>query len=281
MELGNENVSVKSANPMKQYVTGGIIFLSILIGYLIWSFVMGDPSNFQGDVPPSDPASHPIEEGLGYYLGLFYKGGYLVGTAIGLLLITLILSIERTITLMQASGRGAMDVFVQKIQMKLEAGDIDGAIDECDRQRGSVGNVVKEALKKYKQQAANTEEPKEKRIAAIQRALEESTALELPMLEKHLTVLATIVSIATLVGLIGTVLGMIKAFSALGAGGGQPDAAALSVGISEALVNTASGITTSTLATVAYNYFTSRIDDMTYRIDEAGISIVETFNEKY
>jgi biopolymer transport protein ExbB len=115
---------------------------------------------------------------------------------------------------------------------------------------------------------------------SIKKAIEEATSLEMPVLEKHLTIIATIVSIATLVGLIGTVIGMIKAFSALGASG-QPDAQKLSIGISEALVNTVSGITTSTIATVAYNYFTSRIDDMTYRIDEAGISIVETFNEKF
>jgi len=95
-----------------------------------------------------------------------------------------------------------------------------------------------------------------------------------------LTIIATIVSIATLVGLIGTVLGMIRAFAAL-ATAGAPDAVALATGISEALVNTALGITNSTIATVMYNYFTSQIDDMLYRIDEAGYSIVQTFIEKY
>jgi biopolymer transport protein ExbB len=88
------------------------------------------------------------------------------------------------------------------------------------------------------------------------------------------------VSVATLLGLIGTVLGMIKAFSAL-ATSGAPDAVALANGISEALINTALGISTSTIATVMYNYFTSQIDEMTYRIDEAGFSIVQTFNEKH
>ena len=115
---------------------------------------------------------------------------------------------------------------------------------------------------------------------ALQKSLEESVALELPMLEKHLIIIATIVSIATLLGLIGTVLGMIKAFSAL-ATSGTPDAAALATGISEALINTALGITTSTIATIMYNLFTSNIDNMTYKIDEAGFSIVQTFAEKH
>jgi biopolymer transport protein ExbB len=69
---------------------------------------------------------------------------------------------------------------------------------------------------------------------------------------------------------------MIKAFAAL-ASSGTPDATALSNGISEALINTAIGITGSALAIIAYNYFTSKIDELTYSIDEAGFSIISTF----
>jgi biopolymer transport protein ExbB len=128
--------------------------------------------------------------------------------------------------------------------------------------------------------AAGNHADKEQRVLAISKAVEEATALELPMLQKHLVIIATIVSVATLVGLIGTVLGMINAFSAL-AVGGAPDAVALASGISEALINTFIGISTSAIATIAYNYFTSQIDEMTFKIDEAGFSIVQTFNEKH
>jgi biopolymer transport protein ExbB len=83
--------------------------------------------------------------------------------------------------------------------------------------------------------------------------------------------------VATLVGLLGTVIGMIKAFAAL-ATAGAPDAVALANGISEALINTALGILTSALAIIAYNYFTSRIDTLTYNIDEAGLSITQNFS---
>src|SRR5690554_7520877 len=98
----------------------------------------------------------------------------------------------------------------------------------------------------------------------------------MPMLEKNMTIIATLVSIGTLVGLLGTVTGMIKAFSGL-ATAGAPDSAALANGISEALVCTATGIGTSTLATIAYNYFNSKIDTLTYFVDEASAAITQGY----
>jgi biopolymer transport protein ExbB len=70
---------------------------------------------------------------------------------------------------------------------------------------------------------------------------------------------------------------MIKSFQALGAGGGAVDSTELSVGISEALVNTAFGICTGAFAVISYNYYTNKIDNLTYAIDEIGFSIVQTF----
>src|SRR5437762_9266925 len=96
------------------------------------------------------------------------------------------------------------------------------------------------------------------------------------MLEKNLVIIATIASIATLMGLLGTVMGMIRAFAAL-AQAGSPDSVALANGISEALINTALGIGTSALAIIFYNYFTSNIDSLTYGIDEASYTIVQNF----
>lgn len=86
--------------------------------------------------------------------------------------------------------------------------------------------------------------------------------------------------LATLLGLLGTVIGMIRAFGAL-AQAGAPDATALSTGISEALINTALGIGTSAIAIIFYNFFTSKIDSLTYGIDEAGYSIVQNFATNY
>ena len=121
---------------------------------------------------------------------------------------------------------------------------------------------------------------KDQKLVAIQKEIEEATALELPGLEQNLVILATISSIATLVGLLGTVLGMIRAFAAL-ANAGAPDSVALAAGISEALVNTALGIGTAAIAIIAYNYFTTAIDKLTYAIDETGFSIVQTYSANH
>jgi biopolymer transport protein ExbB len=139
-----------------------------------------------------------------------------------------------------------------------------------------VANVVKAGLSKYNELVNNNTIEPEKKIAMIQKDIEETTQLEMPMLEKNLVILATIASIATLVGLLGTVIGMIRAFASM-AQAGAPDSVGLANGISEALINTALGIGTSAVAIVFYNYFTSKIDALTYGIDEAGYSIVQNF----
>jgi biopolymer transport protein ExbB len=96
------------------------------------------------------------------------------------------------------------------------------------------------------------------------------------MLSKNMVMFSTLASISVLIGLIGTVLGMIKAFAAL-AQSGAPDALKLASGISEALVNTAFGITGSTLSIIAFNFFSTSIDSYTFKIDEAGFSLTQNF----
>jgi len=138
-------------------------------------------------------------------------------------------------------------------------------------------NVTLSAVKKYKQLITDGSLDKEQKLSALSKEVEEATSLELPMLEKNLTIIATLASVSTLLGLLGTVVGMIKAFSALGNSGGSTDASALANGISEALVNTALGIGTSAICIIAYNVFTSKIDELTYSIDEIGLSVNQNY----
>ena len=246
------------------------IVMCILVGTLLWKFVMGDPSNFEGG---DAETGHPLP---GNYFGMVYKGGYIVPVLMGLFLMVIVFSFERFFVISKATGKGNVDSFVKKIQAFISAGNIDSAISECDKQEGSVANVIKSGLKKYKEMESEAKMDTEQKCLAIQKDIEEATALEMPMLEQNLTVIATLVSIGTLMGLLGTVTGMIKAFAALSTAG-SPDQAALANGISEALINTATGIATSALAIVMYNVFTSKIDKLTYAIDEAGFSIVQTY----
>jgi len=266
----------KTTSPAKQESgNSGNLFASLaivicfVVGYLVWQFVMGNPSNFID----GDPANQPLP---GNYAGMVYHAGVVVPILLGLFLMVFVFSIERFIVIGKASGTGNVGNFVRKVQSLLKTGNIDSAIAECDKQKGSVANVIKAGLLKYKDVEANPGLDAEKSALAIQKEIEETTALEMPMLEKNLNVLATLVSIGTLTGLLGTVTGMIKAFSAL-ATGGAPDSAKLANGISEALINTATGIACSTFAIVFYNILTAKIDKLTYSIDEAGFSIVQTY----
>ncbi len=248
---------------------GLAIVICIAIGWLLYIFVMGDGSNFEG----GDNANHPLP---GNYFGMIYKGGAIVPFLMGMFLMVIVFSIERYFVINKAAGNGNVDAFVKKVQQNLSTNNIESAISECDKQKGSVAAVIKSGLLKYKEVETDTVMDTEQKCLAIQKDIEEATALEMPMLEQNLTVIATLVSVGTLAGLLGTVTGMIKAFGSL-ATSGAPDQAALANGISEALINTATGIATSTFAIISYNFFTSKIDSLTYSIDEAGFSIVQTY----
>jgi biopolymer transport protein ExbB len=249
-------------------IAGIIIVACIFVGWIIWEFIMGNGANFEGGVN----TGHPLP---GNYLAMVYKGGPIVPVLLGLLLMVVVFSFERFAVISKAAGKGNLDVFMKNIQVSITKGDIDTAIASCDKQQGSVANAIKSALLKYqdvKAEGLDSEAASE----TIHKEIEEATSLEMPMLEKHMTVLSTMVSLGTLAGLLGTVTGMIKAFGAL-ASAGTPDQAALANGISEALINTATGISTSALAIITYNFFTSKIDTLTYSIDEAGNTIVNTY----
>jgi biopolymer transport protein ExbB len=250
----------------------GTILIALAIAFLVYFFVLGNPVNFEG----GNPKGHGLP---GNYLAIVYKGGYIVPLLISLILILLTFSFERAFTLRKAKGTGPINAFILKLQGYLNSDKIDEAIESCDKQKGSIGNVMKAGLKKYKELQTDTRLDKDQKLVSLQKEFEEATALELPMLSRNLIFLSTIASIAVLIGLIGTVLGMIRAFAAL-AQAGAPDALALATGISEALINTAFGITGSTLAIILYNYFSTKIDNLTYKIDEAGFSLTQTFASK-
>ncbi len=262
----------KVAAPKKQ--SGGlnpalVIPILLAIGIVVYIFVFGNASHFQD----GDNTKQPLP---GDYFGTVYAGGFIVPILFTCFLCVLTFSIERFITIGRAGGSGSTDDFVRKVKALLDRNEVSAAIAECDKQKGSIGNVVKTALQKYQQLSTDVELNKEQKLAALQKEVEEATSLELPMLEKNLVIIATLASVSTLIALLGTVLGMIRAFSAMGTTG-APDTAALSTGISEALVNTALGIGTAAIATIMYSYFTTRIDALTYTIDEIGLSIQQNF----
>ncbi len=247
-----------------------IVLVCLVAGWLIWAFVLGAPGNF------SDPETKhkPLN-----VLGAMHVS-YIIPFLIAMFLIMLVFIIERAGTLAKAKGKINGSEFVRKVQYHLANKNVDAAIGECDKQSGSVGNVMKAGLLKYKEMISNNELNTDQKLLSIQNEVEEATSLELPMMEKNLVFLSTITSAATLLGLLGTVVGMITAFQAM-AQSGAPDATTLAAGISEALYNTALGIGTSFVAMIAYNYFTTAIDGVNYSIDESGFTLTQSFAANY
>ena len=248
-----------------------VILVCLAIAILFYMFVLGAPGNFKDTVNKEGPLN---------LLGTVYKGGVVVPVLITCFLTVIVLCVERWIALAKAKGKGNTTKFVEDVKAALRNHDLAKAEDLCRKQKGTVGAVVYATLQKYKEMDKDTLLTKEQKLAAIQGTLEEATSLEMPALQQNLPVLATLTTLGTLIGLFGTVLGMIKSFQALSASG-APDSTELSTGISEALVNTALGIATAALALIAYNFYTNKIDNMTYAIDEIGFSTVATFSANH
>ena len=246
--------------------------IALLTGWALYTFVLGDAANFEGG---DAIKGHPLN-----VLGTVHKGGFIVPILIAVNLIVIIFFFERFISLMTAKGKGSISAFVQNVRKMLANGDVNGALAACDAQRGSVAAVLRAGLLKYRDMSENTELDKEAKVTAIKQELEEATALELPMLSKNLVILYTCGSLGVLVGLLGTVKGMISSFEAM-ATAGAPDATALSLGISEALINTFLGIMASAIAIILYNFFNTRIDSMTFAMDEANFTVTQTFASKH
>ena len=234
-----------------------VCFIAALCIFTLW---LGNGANFQG----GDNANAPIP---------------VIHT---LLLTVLCLAVERYFALKTAFGKQNLTKFVANIKAALKENNFAKAEDLCNKMQGSVANVVLASLKAYKEMesGANSALKKSQKVSKIQLAHEEATQLEMPTLQMNLPIIATIVTLGTLTGLLGTVTGMIRSFQALAAGGGG-DSLALSTGISEALINTAFGIATSWCAVITYNFFTNKIDKLTYALDEVGYTIAQTYEANH
>ena len=248
-----------------------IIVISLVVSYFIYHKILGDPGNFEG----GDPGKDPLE---GNIPGIIYKGSSLVILQISFIIILLTYIIERGISLSKASGKGSSKGFASQIKALLAADDYEGIESACNAQRGSLGNVVRKGVAAFRQvEGLEALRPEEKAFR-LKRELEEAAHLELPQLERNMPIISTIASVATLIGLLGTVTGMILAFSSL-ARAGSPDAVGLAGGISQALVTTAVGISTAAVAIVMYNFYSSTIDRITYATDETNYALLSKFKE--
>lgn len=256
---------------MKQSVfITAVLVVAFVLSLIVFMFVFGNPANFKGG---DTHAGTPMN-----VFGQIYKGGPIVVALMTISIMVLTFIFERTFSLKKAKGRGAIEPFVKKVQGLVQENDIDGAIAECNKQKGSLANVLKLALERYNI-VKNDPIDSEKKMSEVSRAIEEAMMLEVPLLERNLVALSTIASISVLVGLFGTVLGMIRSFQAL-ATAGTPNATELSTGISEALINTAFGIFGAIIAIIGYNFFSTKVSNFTYMIDEATYNLMQILTVK-
>lgn len=267
------------ANPKKSSGFQGvknaffIILVCFVLAVLFFKYILGAPEHFVNGDP-----TQPVKDGN--LMGTVYKGGVVVPVIITLLFSVIALSIERFFALRTAFGKSSLGKFVVSVKKAITAGDMAKVQELCDKQQGSVANVVGASIAAYKEMEATTNLKRAAKVSKIQQAHEEATQLEMPTLQMNMPIIATIVTLGTLTALFGTVVGMIRSFAALASGGGG-DSLQLSEGISEALVNTASGILTSWVAVVSYNYYSNKIDKLTYALDEVGYTIAKTYEANH
>ena len=250
-----------------------IILVCFVLAVLFFKYILGAPEHFVNGDP-----TQPVKDGN--LMGTVYKGGVVVPVIITLLFSVIALSIERFFALRTAFGKSSLGKFVINVKQAITAGDMAKAQQLCDKQQGSVANVVGASIAAYTEMEHTPNLKRAQKVAKIQQAHEEATQLEMPTLQMNMPIVATIVTLGTLTALFGTVVGMIRSFAALASGGGG-DSLQLSEGISEALVNTASGILTSWVAVVSYNYYSNKIDKLTYALDEVGYTIAKTYEANH
>jgi biopolymer transport protein ExbB len=158
--------------------------------------------------------------------------------------------------------------FLTKIRKALLVNrNVKEAIKICEQSKGPVASVMKAGLLRYGHARED-----------IEKTIENAALYELDRLEKRLGVLATTANVAPMLGFLGTVAGMIKSFATL-AEQGLTNPAAVAVGISEALITTATGLIIAIPAQLVYNWYTTKITRFVRDIETASNMLVETFSE--
>ncbi len=199
---------------------------------------------------------------------IIFQGGILMWPIIACSIVGLAVSIERFISLRRAS----IDTreFMDTMRQVLRQNRIQEAIDICDETDAPVARIMKAGIMKH-------DRTKEE----IREAIDDAGHFEVPRLERYLSALATCANIAPLLGLLGTVSGMIKAFAQIQNKRGQVNPSDLAEGIGNALVTTAAGLTVAIPMLVVYNYYVSRVDNMVIEMEISSSELLELLTRNH
>jgi len=206
---------------------------------------------------------------------VIYKAGPLVAVLFFVSILTIAFAIERFWALNIARGKVAPAATMAAVKSRLAQRDFPGAIAAAENQLGSVGRILAAGIRRYATLAGKL--PERTLRAELDLSFQEANVMEGALLERNIIPLATVGSIANLIGLLGTVLGMIQSFAAISATGSAEKIAAsrLASGIATALVNAAGGLIVAIMAVIFYNFFLSRIDRLNFDIEEASDQLLE------
>jgi len=201
------------------------------------------------------------------FFSIVAKGGWLMVAIFICSLVAVAIIVERWMTLHKA--RINAHSFFMEIKGLILKEKMTEAIERCRRTPGPVASILKAGIERH-------EETKEE----IREAVESSGKVEVHRLERYLGVLATIAAVAPLLGFLGTVTGMIKAFMRIEALGGNVNATVLAGGIWEALVTTAAGLTVGIPVLIFYNYFQGKVDRFVYEMEESSSKLLEALTKR-
>lgn len=197
---------------------------------------------------------------------LALKGGWLMIVLLILLLMTIYVLIERTLVINKADKED--NSFMNRIKDYIHDGKIDAAIALCRNTDTPSSRMVEKGISRLGRPTAD-----------VMSAIENQGSIEVSKLEKGLPVLATSASGAPMVGFLGTVTGMVRAFMDMANAGANVDVSILSAGIYEALVTTVAGLIVGIIALFAYNYLTTRIKGIVNRLEMRIMEFMDILNE--
>lgn len=193
---------------------------------------------------------------------LFIAGGPFMWPLLLSLLLGIAVTIERFFTLSKA--RINVNKFMEQLGGHLRKGDLRGAEDLCDRTRGPVASILRAGLLR-----------RDKGLEAVEKAIESAGGIEMAFLEKGLVILASVSSIAPMLGFLGTVSGMIRAFGEIAAAK-NVEASLVAGGIQEALITTATGLIIAIPIQMSNNFFIAKVGRFVIDMEEASSILVDT-----
>ena len=187
-------------------------------------------------------------------LELFQKGGPVMYFILLCSLVAAVIIIERLIFFRRI--RVDEDSLIRRLKASLEKGQADEALAICESHPSPITNLMRAGIE-------NRHQPKQ----VIREAVLDAASLEIPRLERFLSMLGTVGNLATLLGLLGTVTGNIRSFGVIGQLGVVGDPGLLARGIAEALLTTAFGLIVAIPVVFCYNFLVTRVNTMITRLE--------------